>query len=522
MLHKSPDNKLSVLILGALLFVAASSLHAQGWWQRQPQNSPAPAKGAPAPANTNSSFSPKTDNTPLADRTSLAHSYAPVIEKIAPTVVTITTRERVRRTSTLRHPLLNDPFFRRFFGIPDDEDLPGMSIPPREGLGSGVIMSEDGYIVTNNHVIDGADSITVRVMDGEEYEAKLVGRDPRTDMAVIKIEAKSLPTAVFADSDKVQVGDVVLAIGNPFRLGRTVTKGIVSAIGRDVPLPATGQKGTLITDFIQTDASINPGNSGGALVDSQGRVIGINTAIFTPSGGNVGIGFAVPSNVVLRVVGDLVRMGRVSRGLLGVNIQNINQDMAEALGLQQPRGALVTDVTPGSAAERAGIQPGDLITEFNGTSVRDSRNLQQMVAQQTPGSEVTVKILRNRKEVTLKAKLGDFEEAYASSGGGASGQSSSSSTQSIAGLEVSTISQSMAEQLQLPRGKSGVVVVNIEPGSNAEAAGLQIGDVILVADGQEVTSPMKLLEISRETKRGAMMLRVLREGRQFFVALRLK
>ena len=503
-------------LLATNLAIVAPLLAEGKWWQRF--TSAKPAQNSSSHRN----FAPKTDDSPLVDRSSIVHSYATVIEKIAPAVVTITTRERVRRTTSFRHPLFNDPFFRRFFGIPDDENFPGIQLPPREGLGSGVILSEDGYIVTNNHVIDGADSITVMVSDGKEYEAKLVGRDPRTDMAVIKIEAKSLPVAVFADSDKVQVGDVVLAIGNPFRLGRTVTMGIVSAIGRDVPLPATGQQGTLITDFIQTDASINPGNSGGALVDSQGRVIGINTAIFTPSGGNVGIGFAIPSKVVLNVVSDLVNTGRVSRGLLGVNIQNINQDMAEALGISQPRGALVTDVTPGSAAERAGIQPGDLVVEFNGVAVRDSRHLQQLVAQQPPGTEVTLKILRNRREINLTAKLGNFEEAFASSESGPSSFSNEDkSTPTISGLKVSPITAEIAQQLQLPRNQKGVVVVRVEPGSKAESAGIQVGDIILTADGKEVTSPRQLLEIAQTTNRGAIMLRIQRQGRQFFVALRI-
>lgn len=520
LVNSMPQGRFYIIAIAATLITGLGILEfakAQGWWQPRnaPTNQTAAAAGQSATINAN--FTIPSDNTPLQNRAGELNSYAPIIERVGSAIVTITTREAVRRSARIRSPLLEDPFFRRFFGIPDEDGSFGTRPPQREGLGSGVIVSSDGYIVTNNHVIEGADQISVTLADEqEEYPAKIIGRDPRTDLAIIKIEKTGLPTATFADSDLVKVGDIVLAIGNPFRLGRTVTKGIVSALGRDIPLP-TSTGGTLITDFIQTDASINPGNSGGALIDSQGRVVGINTAIFTPSGGNVGIGFAIPSNVVKNVAEQLVRTGTVSRGLLGIMLQPISADMAEALGLPARRGALVGTVNPGSAAEKAGIKEGDVIIEFNDTPVRDSRHLQQLVAAQRPGSEVRVKVLRDGRERTLRAKLDDMSiimDTAAQTGNVQGGVGR------IAGMEVTTLDPQMARQLGLPRGTTGVTVVDIEDGSPAQQAGLQVGDVILVANGRAVRSPEDLMTIVRNAERNVIMLRVARGSQQFFVALR--
>ncbi len=494
----------------------------QGWWQpRQARPHAQPAQPAASEGSTtNSNFTILSDNSPLPKRGGEVNSYAPVIERVGPTIVTITTRESVRRNPAFRSPLLEDPFFRRFFGIPEDGGPPQQ----REGLGSGVVVSSDGFIITNNHVIEGAQQISVTFgEEQDEYPARVVGRDERTDLAIIKIERMGLPAATFADSDQVKVGDVVLAIGNPFRLGRTVTKGIVSAIGRDVPLP-TRSGNTLITDFIQTDASINPGNSGGALIDSEGRVVGINTAIFTPSGGNVGIGFAIPSNVVKNIAEQLVRTGSVSRGLLGILLQPISADMAEALGLPARRGALVGNVNRGSAAEKAGIKEGDVIIEFQDTPVRDSRHLQQLVAAQPPGTTVRIKVLRDGRERTLNARLDDMNslDTAAVQNGSEQPGEVRGGVGRIAGMEITTLDRRMAEQLGLPRGTTGVTVVSIEQGSSAEQAGLQTGDVILVANGRAIARPEDLISIANNSDRNAIMIRVARGGQQFFVALRVR
>jgi serine protease Do len=300
-----------------------------------------------------------------------------------------------------------EDLMRRFFGAPTlgprrGFNLPPLNMPPQQGIGSGVIVPQDGYILTNNHVIDNADEVRVVMNDGREYTAKVVGRDPKSDVAVIKIEGKDdLPTVPLADSEKVEVGDVVLAVGNPFGIGQTVTKGIVSATGRG------GAVGLDYEDFIQTDAAINPGNSGGALVDVDGRLIGINTAILSRSGGNQGIGFAIPVNLAHDVMESLVTDGVVTRGFLGVMIQDLTPALAEQFNVEEgTRGAVVGDVTPKSPADKAGLKSGDVIVDFNGKKVRDSRHLKLEVARTKPGESVPLKVIRDgkTKELTVTVK----------------------------------------------------------------------------------------------------------------------
>ena len=289
---------------------------------------------------------------------------------------------------------------RRFFGDQSQGRMPrrNSGMPRQEGVGSGVIATKDGYILTNNHVVDGADEVKVALQDGREFTAKVIGRDPKSDVAVIKIDATDLPAVPMADSDKVEVGDVVLAIGNPFGIGQTVTTGIVSAKGR-------GNMGLDYEDFIQTDAAINPGNSGGALVDADGRLIGINTAILSRSGGNQGIGFAIPVNLARDVMGSLIKDGQVTRGYLGVMIQDLTPALAKEFKLKDTTGALIGDVTPKGPADKAGLKSGDLLVEFNGKTVTDSRHLKLEVARTQPGETVPVKILRDGTSKTLEVTV---------------------------------------------------------------------------------------------------------------------
>src|SRR3954464_5602468 len=309
-------------------------------------------------------------------------SFSPVVKKVSPAVVKVVTMSKAHNTSFNDNgPSGMDDMLRRFFGDEFDGRNPQgrggqrrFNVPRQTGIGSGVIVTKDGYILTNNHVVDGADEVKVNLQDGREFTAKVIGRDPKSDVAVIKIDAKDLPAIQVADSDKVEVGDVVLAVGNPFGIGQTVTTGIVSATGRG------GALGLDYEDFIQTDAAINPGNSGGALVDAEGRLIGINTAILSRSGGNQGIGFAIPANLAKDVMTSLVRDGKVTRGYAGMWIQDVTPALAQEFNLKEHNGALISDVAPKSPAEKAGFKNGDVVLEYNGKPVSDSRHLKLAVA----------------------------------------------------------------------------------------------------------------------------------------------
>ncbi|HYV30469.1 MAG TPA: Do family serine endopeptidase, partial [Candidatus Binatia bacterium] len=337
------------------------------------------------------------DERPLSRELKAGTSFAPVVKRVAPSVVKVTTSTKGKQAAVPDFPGFDNPFFRRFFG--DDFELHGpkrnFNLPRQHGLGSGVILTKDGYILTNNHVVEEADEVKVVLQDGREFSGKVVGKDPKTDIAVLKIDAQNLPFIEMADSDKIEVGDIVLAIGNPFGIGQTVTMGMVSATGR-------ATLGLDYEDFIQTDAAINPGNSGGALVDAEGRLIGINTAILSRSGGNQGIGFAIPTNLARDVMENLAKFGKVTRGYLGVMIQDITPALAKEFDLKDQKGALVGDVLPKSPAEKAGLKSGDVILEFNGKPVRDSRQLKLQVARIKPGEHVPVKLLRNGSSKTLE------------------------------------------------------------------------------------------------------------------------
>jgi Do/DeqQ family serine protease len=373
-------------------------------------DSPAPASPAaalPAAALPAASATPVSTMAPMLDPKRGVLTLAPVIARVTGSVVNIATSSLVQVPT---NPLFEDPFFRRFFNLPNQ---------PRErevmSAGSGVIVdAANGYVLTNHHVIDKADQIRVTLKDGREFDAKLVGNDPDTDLAVLKIDASGLVALPFGDSDDLEVGDLVIAIGNPFGIGQTVTSGIISALGRR----GLGIEG--YEDFIQTDASINPGNSGGALVDSKGELIGINTAIIGPAGGNVGIGFAVPSNIARSIMQQLIEHGRVRRGRLGIVIQDVTPDLAKALGLAGTAGALISQVEPGSPAAQAGLKPGDVIIEVNGHEVEDSGDLRNQVGLASIGSKLDLTFYRNGQKRTTSVGVVEVKQGALSNEGGPS------------------------------------------------------------------------------------------------------
>lgn len=351
---------------------------------------------APPPPASNTPVITTSNNTGGA--VASPTSFADVVARVAPAVVTIHSARRAR--APRQHPFFDDPRFREFFGLPR---APQQDAPAVRGLGSGVIVSNEGYVLTNHHVIDGAEEITVELTDHRTYNARLIGSDPPSDLAVLKIDENNLPVLTMGNSDQARVGDMVLAIGNPLGLEQTVTAGIISAKGR-----STGLSDGSFEDFLQTDAPINQGNSGGALVSATGELIGINSQILSPTGGNIGIGFAIPVNMARNVMDQLIRGGSVRRGSLGVTIQALTPQAVTRLGLQSARGALVASVVSGGPAERAGVRPGDVITAFNGNPVVDPNALRNAVAGTAPGSQVELTVWRDGREQGLRVTLGEL------------------------------------------------------------------------------------------------------------------
>ena len=403
-----------------------------------------------------------------------------------------------------------DEFFKRFFGNSQSDQKRVV-----HALGSGVIVSEDGYILTNNHVVDGAEKLTVILADKKKYTAKIVGRDPQTDVAVIKIDAKNLQGASLGNSDQVRVGQWVIAVGNPFQLMHPVTAGIISAKGRSSVNLADYE------DFIQTDASINPGNSGGALADLDGNVIGINTAIYSPSGtgGNVGIGFAIPINMAKSVMHQLVAKGKVTRGYLGLLPQDVDEALAKALNLKDTEGSLVGDVTAGGPADKAGIKRGDVITSFNGKKVDNSVQLRNLVAEAEPGSTAKVGLLRDGKVSEASVDLGERPKNIADASGGTSAPESSSSERF--GLSVQDLTPEIARALGYG-DDNGVVVVDVKTASMAESAGLQKNDLIKDVNRAQVHSVGEFNKaMKRVGKNDSVALLVRRGNNTFFVAMQM-
>ena len=421
-------------------------------------------------------------------------TLAPMLEKTTPAVVNIATVGRVR---IQQNPLLNDPFFRRFFDIPDQ---------PRErqtqSLGSGVIVdAEQGYVITNHHVIDKAEKIRVMLSDGRAFDAEVVGTDPESDVAVIRIPAERLSAVTIADSDALRVGDFVVAIGNPFGLGQTVTSGIVSALGRS----GLGIEG--YEDFIQTDASINPGNSGGALVNLRGELVGINTAIIAPGGGNVGIGFAIPINMAHKLMDQLIAHGAISRGQLGVTAQDLTPELAQAFGLQEQRGTVVAEVTKGSPADRAGIKVGDIIQSVNGRSVESAADVRNRVGLLRVGEKVSLVILRDGKQRTISTaieapKLTQLDGAKLHP--------------RLAGARFSNIEEGMPQYV---RG-AGVLLSALDPRSPAAQSGLRQGDVLTSVNRVPVKNISELEKVLREPAEAGLLLNIQRGNGALFLLIR--
>src|ERR1051326_1078391 len=404
-------------------------------------------------------------------------SYADLVSRVAPAVVTIRSTERMRASQ--QYPFADDPMFRQFFG---DRLPPEQQTPQRvQGVGSGVIVNSDGYILTNHHVVDGAIDIKVELPDNRTYTAKLVGSDPPSDLAVLKIDAKDLPTLPLGDSDKVRVGDPVLAVGNPLGIGQTVTSGIVSAKGRQ-----TGVSDGSFEDFLQTDAAINRGNSGGALVNTSGQLIGINSQILSPSGGNIGIGFAIPVNMAKAVMDQLLKTGKVRRGMLGVTIQSVDADMASSLSLPAARGAIVTTVAAGSPAEKAGLKRGDVITAINNQPVIDNNSLRNLVASLPPGSNVEVSALRNGHDENFHVSLAELPDRERP----ATEEDTSSTTGDTGntkyGLTVQPLTAQAASRYGLDADDQGLLVTRVDPEGSAADAGIRQGDLIQEVNRQTV------------------------------------
>jgi serine protease Do len=443
-------------------------------------------------------------------------SFAPVVEKVAPSVVTVFTTQTVSRAQT-GFPFSDDAL-RQFFGGSAPQKQGKQTL---QGLGSGVIVSPDGYILTANHVVSGADEIMIGLgNDLRKFRAKKVGTDPGTDVALLKIDENNLPSISFADSDKARAGDIVLAIGNPFGLRQTVTMGIVSAVGR-------GGMGIVdYENFIQTDAAINMGNSGGALVDIDGRLLGINTAIFTRTGGNQGIGFAIPANLAREVMQSLRDKGRVVRGYIGTSVQSLTPEIADAMKLKgQPSGALVGEVEANAPAAKAGIKTGDVITAVNAKKVSDARELRLMIGSMAPGTRTQLEVNREGQTKKFDVQLAEMPANAAEQGTNTSSEETAEpeKTTVFGGVSVASITDDIRTALDLPKDVQGAVIADLDADSAAAKAGLREGDVIQEVNKHPVKNAKDLLTISKKLKPNEkILMRVYSQGRSSYVALEAK
>jgi len=433
-------------------------------------------------------------------------AFSEIVKAISPIVVNISTTETIKR----------DFAFPEFFEGPFRDFFEPFRLPKkwkRQSLGSGVIVSPDGYIITNYHVIEKADEIKVTLYDKRDYKGRVIGSDPKTDIAVLKIRAEGLPAVKWGNSDELQVGAFVLAFGNPYGLSHTVTMGIISALGRANVGIAEYE------DFIQTDAAINPGNSGGPLVNIKGELIGINTAIFSRTGGYQGIGFAVPSNMARSVLEQLIKKGKVERGWLGVTIQQVTPELGRQFGHPEPNGALISDIMSGSPAEKAGLKRGDVIIEFNGRTVRDAETLRNMVAQSKIGTHARLKVVRGGRQIFIDAVIGELPKDSAMAIPEKSKEELRDNA--LAGFTVVELTVDMAKQLGLGKAEKGVVVVWVEPESTAQESGLRKGDVIYEINKKRVSNLSEFNSIaSRLGERDSVLLFINRGGQRFYITLK--
>ena len=441
---------------------------------------------------------------------SFANGFSSVIKPALPAVVNIKSSKLVKASDQegAMSPFMQDPMFRQFFG-----QNPHMQQPQDQhehSLGSGVIVNGEGYILTNNHVIDGATDVRVYLNDKREFPAKIIGADPRTDLAVLKIDAHSLPAITLGDSSRLQVGDVVFAIGNPFDVGETATMGIVSAMGRgNLAIERGG-----IEDFIQTDAAINPGNSGGALLDVHGNLVGINTAILTNGGGgNQGVGFAIPVDLAHSVMDQIVTHGHVVRGYLGITIGDLSPELAAQFGLKQGGGALIEDVASGGPAEKAGLKRGDVVQQIDGRAVDAVNALQVKVASLAPGSQVNLKIFRDGKPLDLKATLGEMPEKLGQA------EAAEKGTAVLGGLEVQTLTPDLAGELNVPPSTKGVVITSADGSSAAAAAGLDRGDIIQEVNHKLVNNVEEYRRAMESAGKQSVLLLINRGGTTRYVVI---
>ncbi len=459
--------------------------------------------------------------------TELSNSFADIIEKASPAVVRINMTRIIKPANQQNNPFMTDPFFRQFFG--------GGNVPMRpqreEGLGSGIIVSPSGYILTNNHVVEHANKVEVTLSDGRDFTGKVVGTDPQTDVAVVKINADNLPVMPFANSDSVRVGDLCFAIGNPFGQDHTVTMGIVSAKNRTLPMGTTR-----IQDFIQTDAAINPGNSGGALIDARGNLIGMNTMILTggggnmfssEEGGNVGIGFAVPSNLAKQVMDQIEKNGKVSRGYLGALLQNMNQELGQHFGVPSGKGAIVSSVTPGGPGAKAGLKADDVIVGVNGKPVNSSDELTMEITSHTPGSQVTLDVVRNNQPMKITVTLGTRptglewgENNQNGNNNNENGNNEPDNGQGVTarGITVQTLTPDLAQQANVEPSTKGVVVTSVDPSSPA-ADQLAPGTVIIAVDRKPVANASEFKRLMSDANGKSVMLTIRQNGGNFFVVV---
>ncbi|MDD1751218.1 MAG: DegQ family serine endoprotease [Methanothrix sp.] len=436
---------------------------------------------------------------------SLSNALAEVAEAVRPAVVNISTTTTVPAEANPFGDMFNDPFFRRFFG--DQFSPPGFNQKRKtSSLGSGVIVSDKGYILTNNHVVKGADDIKVVLYDKREFNGKIVGADPKTDLAVVKIDAKDLPTVTMGSSAALKTGDVVLAIGNPFGLNQTITMGIVSAVGRSNLGLAD------FVDFIQTDAAINPGNSGGALVNTNGELIGINTAIFSTSGGYMGIGFAIPSDMATSIMDSIIKTGKVIRGWLGVSIQDLSPDLAKSFNTKDQAGALVSGVMEGSPADKAGLKRGDLIIELDGKAIADSISIRNRVSALAPGTKIEIKIVRNGNQQSLTATLGELKEK--------ADVKKMDYSNVLKGVTVQDLTTSLRDKLDIPENVTGVVVTDVAPDSRNQRL-LQVNDLIQEVNRQNIKSVQDYDKVvSKIGEKDGVLLLIYRQGGSVYITIK--